>query len=402
MNPHHCSYGSALYDLLQRGLVGHQEDEIQLNERLRFKIIWACYPGRLLRPQLFEELVAILNNVIPGASHLAHDMTNWHTYHQHADLVIAVAEAMEFVRGIYLVSPPMLLGFAKIFAAIGPYFYGTGKIRRCREAMVEATAIINQEMSRDPQSVELNDLVGDICLLLGMVSDRTGVSLRQESLEYRERLVDQRKLELASFIPTSNVTHKCKGKVRNWKQRWRLLFERSGVKHSKKNPMKLHLPFTRQDSEIRLFIAKTELAGAYLQRGDISKTRIIMDELHTTCQMQFGSDDQYHYEWSRYYHHMAFVLMAEGEKDKAIEYISKSRDLNTMLVGAEDPIVLSDRYDLASLLFYAGRTEEALEEHQEVLRLREKICHCGNQYTWESQEAVGILLHLAGRDAEAE
>ena len=387
---------------MERGLVGRREDELQLNERLRFKTIWASYPGRLLRPQLLEELVAILNNVIPAATPIAHDTTNWYTYHQHANLVIAVAEAIEYLRGIYLVPPPMPLGFAKILIAIGPYFYSTGNIRRCREAMVEATTIINQEMSRNPQSVELNGLVGDICLLLGMVSDRTGVSLRQESLEYRERLVEQRRLELASFIPTSNFTHGCKGKVRNWNQRWRLPLERSGVKHSKKSSMKLHLPFTRQDSEIRLFIAKTELAGAYLQRGDISKTRIIMDELHTTCQMQFGSDDQYHYEWSRYYHHMAFVLMAEGEKDKVIEYISKSRDLNTMLVGAEDPIVLSDRYDLASLLFYAGRAEEALEEHQEVLRLREQICDDGNQYTWESHEAVGILLHLAGRDAEAE
>lgn len=104
---------------------------------------------------------------------------------------------------------------------------------------------------------------------------------------------------------------------------------------------------------------------------------------------------------------MAFVLMAEGDKDRAIEYVSKARGLDTMIASGydtsadDDPTVLRDRYALTSLLFYAGRVDEALEEHKEVLGLREEVCTCHNQFNFESREAVGILLHLTGRDAEA-
>ena len=52
-------------------------------------------------------------------------------------------------------------------------------------------------------------------------------------------------------------------------------------------------------------------------------------------------------------------------------------------------------------MFYAGQTDEALKEHQEVLKDRIQVCGKSAQFALESHEAVGILLHLVGDNKEA-
>lgn len=77
-------------------------------------------------------------------------------------------------------------------------------------------------------------------------------------------------------------------------------------------------------------------------------------------------------------------------------------ELEEAHAGGEDSAVLIFRYDLACLLFNAGRVQEALDEHQKVLEARIEVCGKNAQFTLKSHEAVGILLHLEGRNAEVE
>lgn len=49
--------------------------------------------------------------------------------------------------------------------------------------------------------------------------------------------------------------------------------------------------------------------------------------------------------------------------------INGKAHLDTLYAGCKDPIVLSERYDLAGLLLYAGRADEALEQREEGLKL---------------------------------
>lgn len=244
---------------------------------------------------------------------------------------------------------------------IGCFLWHTGQIRGCDLAMKTADEIIKKQPTSVRESAECKALISDIYLVTGILADCTGVSRRGESLEHRQVLLTLREEELAS-IPPKKVT---------------------------------------AEDQIRWGNTKGDLACAYLRRGQFEKTREIMEEL-LICYKKWGPEDEYPFEYSKYYHHLGHVLMAEGHPDKAVAFSRKGMELEEAHAGGEDSTVLISCYNLACWLFNAGRVQEALDEHHKVLEARIKVRGKNAQFTLESHDAVGILLHLEGRNSEAE
>lgn len=154
------------------------------------------------------------------------------------------------------------------------------------------------------------------------------------------------------------------------------------------------------EDEIRWGNAKGDLACAYMQRYQFDEAKNIMEEL-LAYYKKWGSEDEYAYEYGKYYHHSAFILMAEGEPEKAIQYAQKGVEFDLMHAGGIDETVLTSQYALASLLFNAGKLDESLSLHEEVLNARKQKCGEGSQVTLESYEAAGTILHLTGENVKA-
>ncbi|KAK0099728.1 hypothetical protein ONS95_013378 [Cadophora gregata] len=227
--------------------------------------------------------------------------------------------------------------------------------------MTTAETIMRAQDVEFQPTPEWEELLSDIYLVAGILADCIGVSKRKESLEHRQVLLRLRQNELDA-IPVGKRT---------------------------------------TDDEIRWGNAKGDLACAYMQRGRYSEAKEIMEELVVWFR-KWGSETEFPYEWCKYYSYSAYMLMVEGHVNKAIEFARKGLVLETAHAGGEDETVLSNQYCLASLLFNAGEVEEALDLHMDTLQKRVKLCGEDSQLTLESYEAVGIILHLHGRDTEAE
>ncbi|KAK0732045.1 P-loop containing nucleoside triphosphate hydrolase protein [Lasiosphaeris hirsuta] len=337
----------------------HHQLEIHRSLQMTLLLGLATDADPCLRTDVFSEVTVMLAAVVPQASRLAQNEKDlWPAFFRYVPQVLALRQNSQWPV------PPIDLDltFVKILINIGTFLWHTGQIRECDSAMGTAEDVIARQKAEIRQSSECECLMSDMYLVTGILADCIGVSRRRESLEHRRILLGLREREF-NAIPKARVT---------------------------------------VEDEIRVGNAKGDLACAYLQRGEFGKARAIMEGLYRECYKRWGTEEEYPYEYSKYYHHLGHILMAEGKPDMALAFSRKGMKLDADHADGVDSTVLIDQYDLACLLFNAGRLEESLAEHKEVLAKRIQICGKSSQFTLESHEAVGILLHLMGSNVDAE
>jgi tetratricopeptide (TPR) repeat protein len=309
------------------------------------------------RRRIFEEVFVMIDQCLPPASRLQQNDKNiWPMYHKFVPQVISVMTNSQWP------DPPLELSlkFAHMLSSIGTFLWHTGRFRDCEIAMKEAETALLKQDDQFKTSPEFEELISDIYLVTGIVADCVGVSQRKQSLEHRHELLRLRNKEL-DRIPVSQRT---------------------------------------VDDEIRWGNAKGDLACAFMQRDRYADAKAIMEELLPYYQ-KWGSEDEYPFEYSKYYHHSAFILMVEGAPDEALRYARKSIQLELLHAGEEDSSVLIAMYDLGCLLYNAGDLTESLACHQNVLEKRRANCGESSQYTLESYEAVGILYFAMAKYNDA-
>ncbi|PVH81623.1 hypothetical protein DL98DRAFT_489524 [Cadophora sp. DSE1049] len=310
------------------------------------------------RQRIFQEVFSIIEAVLPEPSQLAQNKKDtWPKYRLYVPQVISLRQNSQWP------DPPLVLNFqfARMLANTGTYLWHTGRYKDCDATMTMAETIMRAQDARFQSTPEWEELLSDIYLVIDILADCIGVSKRKQSLDHRQELMRLRQKELDAISVDNRTT----------------------------------------DDLLRWAKAKADLACAYMQRGRYSEAKEIMDELL----VWFGkwtSEVELPYEYSKYYSYSAYILMAEGKVDESIESARKGLILETTHAGGEDETVLSNQYCLSSLLFNAGKVDEALALHMDTLQKRIELCGEDSQLTLESYEAVGIILHLQGRDTEAE
>ncbi|KAI0407262.1 P-loop containing nucleoside triphosphate hydrolase protein, partial [Xylaria palmicola] len=358
-------YLSVREDLGHRQLIkwidGDDGKHLEIHRSLQMNLLLglAKHQDSSKRSVVFTEVTAMIHAALPEATRLQQNEKDiWPTFARYTPQVLALRQNSQWPV------PPIQLDiqFAKMLSNVGTFLWHTGQIRECTAAMDTAESIIKMQPQCVQRSQDCEILLSDIYLVAGIVADCVGVTRRRQSLDYRLKLLELRERELGD-IPPERVT---------------------------------------MNDEIRWGNAKGDLACAYLQRSEFGKTRDIMEKLYTDYYQKWGSEEEIPFEYSKYWHHMGHVLMAEGQPDKALEWSRKGMELDLAHAGSIDSTVLIDRYDIACLLFNAGKVAESLEAHEEVLRLRIQTCGKSAQFTLESYEAVGIIQHLLGRNQDAE
>lgn len=269
-----------------------------------------------------------------------------------------VPQVVSLRRNAVWPEPPLTLGltFARTLADVGTFLWHTGQFKDCEEAMQSAENLVNMQELTIRDTPEMMALLSDLYTITGIIADCIGVSRRAESLDHRDKALVLREKAFAD-IPRDQVT---------------------------------------TNDEIRLWNTHCDRACAFMQRNRYEEAGEVFEKALERYQT-WGREAEYPYKYSKYYHHMAFVLMARGASARAISYARKGADLVEMHAkGTLDTTVLIWKYDLASLLFNAGKVGESLALHEWILDHRRRLCGEGSQMTLESHESVAVIQHLRG------
>ena len=242
---------------------------------------------------------------------------------------------------------------------IGTFLWHTGQFNDSSAALDTAERIVEAQSEEEQASSQSKALLSDAYSLTGIICDIIGVSKREDSIRNRRACLMLRQ-ETHATLSTITI-----------------------------------------DDEIRLETAWSDLGCSYMQLGEYEKAGKIFDKMFEATQ-RWGPEEDYLFEYAKYYHHCAFARMAQGKPDIAIDYAKKGVELQRRHEKDTNTMVLITMYDLASLLYNAGAVRESLDLHEEVLRLRLQICGEASQFTLESYESAATVHYLLGNLLKAE
>lgn len=221
--------------------------------------------------------------------------------------------------------------------------------------LLETAEIILNGLNYDPHA----RLRADIHAIGGIIRDNVGISKKREGLEQRLKA-----LEIRQWVVDNNPSN------------------------------------VARDDEILLYNAKNDVAESLLQSYEYSEAAILIEQCREQYQ-KWGTEDEYPFEYAKYYHNIGTVRMLQKRFDEAIACTQRALDLTRKDTGI-GPRYLFYLYDMACYVLQAGDKEKALKLHKEVKELREEICGEYNDVTLQSCYTVGVIYHHLGDMDQAE
>ena len=237
------------------------------------------------------------------------------------------------------------LRFAELLADVGGInMYDHGLVKDARTLL--RTALQTLEDLGHPTNTRV---WGDIIIMLGLFTDIQGITQRAEGMNLRRRSVETRENWFGQ-IPVSQID---------------------------------------RDDEVLLHNAYADLACSFQQLNRF-------DDVTAYCEIclkqyrTWGAEEEYPYEYAKYYHHMAFVLVYQKDTGKAIDYAKRAADL--MALGSpRSQIATVFRFDWAIILFQHGEKDRSIKEHKAILNKRINECGRFNLLTLQSRLTLGIM-----------
>jgi tetratricopeptide (TPR) repeat protein len=160
-------------------------------------------------------------------------------------------------------------------------------------------------------------------------------------------------------------------------------------------------PVSRTD-EILLYNAMSDLAESHLHNYDHSKASALIQQCRDKYE-EWGTEEEYPFEFSKYYHNMAAVMVLQRRFDEAIKLCERALDLTEKVhpVG-QGPRWIEFRYNLACYLLQAGDKQGSLKMHKDVKRRREELTGESSYVSLQSCYTIGSIYHHLGDLATAE
>jgi tetratricopeptide (TPR) repeat protein len=191
----------------------------------------------------------------------------------------------------------------------------------------------------------------DIHVLLGIMTDTTGITQRAEGLRYRESAHRIRKRHIESIPPEKRTL----------------------------------------EDEIRYYNTLTDLGCSYQHLNRHDEVAQICEEVLAKYR-SWGTEEQFPYEFAKYYRHMSFVLVRRGDVQKAVEYSRQA--IKLLELGNFGLLAASTKADCATMLYFNGEIREAVCRHQEVLQHRLQTLGRSNIMTIHSYLALGAICYF--------
>ena len=188
--------------------------------------------------------------------------------------------------------------------------------------------------------------------MLGVLSNFEGVGERGHSMNLRYKALGTRKLSYDS-IPRSKVTRD------NEIKRWRTVI--------------------------------SDVAYVVVQQEDFEPAAEIMQRCLEKYH-EWGSEDEYPYQYSQYYQILAVCQMAAGKPAESIESITHRAELLVTCSDGMHPMTQLMRSISGCLTWHAGEPQKALKIMSSVLETRRKIIGKFSHLTLESSSTCARLL----------
>ncbi|PVH72724.1 hypothetical protein DL98DRAFT_659889 [Cadophora sp. DSE1049] len=115
----------------------------------------------------------------------------------------------------------------------------------------------------------------------------------------------------------------------------------------------------------------------------------------------WGSEEQYPFEYGKYYRNKAAVRTFQRRFDEAVVSAKRSVVLAKLDTGI-GPRYLMYLQDVASHMLQSGNVAGALKQHMEVFELRERLCGKYHDVTLQSMYAIGAMHYHLKDFPEAE
>ncbi|KAK0614481.1 hypothetical protein B0T14DRAFT_309616 [Immersiella caudata] len=198
-------------------------------------------------------------------------------------------------------------------------------------------------------------LRADILAIMGMCCDRLGPAFFERALEIRE-------------------------------ETWRI---RQAVKEQE----------VREDEDVHP-TTETLLYNSINDRGlaELQLNKLHEAELRfTKCEGKYrtwGAEEDYPFEYAKYYHNMGLVHMCRGVFTEAVRCLKRAVELEELREGAtRSPLISLFEYHFACVVFHAGDAKKSLEMHLGVLQTREEMSGRCSETALLSCYTVGAMYH---------
>ncbi|KAL2819508.1 hypothetical protein BJX63DRAFT_11883 [Aspergillus granulosus] len=301
-----------------------------------------------LRQKRFEKTCDLIKQQLPKSSSL--QIPN-------ADDLAAFAHFVPHILRLhtvfYYASPQPIKGtldFAILLKDIGTYLWDNMLVSEGIASLTTAAEVLE---SFDQPDVD--EMKTDIWVILGILHSYNGISQREKEMALRRRaLVFRERLYLG--IPVGSLP---------------------------------------EEKEIRLYNARADVAFGLLQEEDY----VTAQEIMNTCLLQYqkwGTEEDKPFEYSKYYHIMAYVHLSDGYHQKAIQYQQRAMDLLGLATSPASFLRSQYKFMLASFYYFAGNVSEALKLHKEVLQDRLQRWGNSDRRTLHSSYMVAALHQVQG------
>ena len=157
--------------------------------------------------------------------------------------------------------------------------------------------------------------------------------------------------------------------------------------------------YTRND-DILLHNAWSDYGCVLLQYNKYDEAEPIFRKCLTKY-VEWGSEEDFPYEYYKYNHHSAFCRLYHYDFAGAIGLAEAGLHLITVATG-QSSAASKTRFDLACIVLQSGDIQRALALHKEVLESNLRLHGKFNFLTMQSYYAVGALCAYTGSLAEAE
>ena len=343
--------GEMLHELQGRQLIQTEvfgpDAFITIHRTLQWNILLFLSKDHARRWEVFQQAFRLIKENLPQESpFIIPSLDKWPKFQEYEPHILSLREHCLWP------DPPveLPLNFAKVLSDIGTYMWHAGKLPEGEEALKTAISIMDDNDLQKDDSMR-----ADVYELLGIMSSFDGVSERTKSMNLRYKALNARKHSYDA-IPQGQAT---------------------------------------RDDEIKRWIVESDVAYGLVQQEDFEGAANIMDTVQKKYH-EWGSEDEYRYQYSQYYQILAVCLMAAGEPAKSIDHITRCVELVEKSSTHMHPMTQLMRFIAGVLTWHAGERKKALEIHESVLEARRKVIGEFSHSTLESYSTCAKLLAEGG------
>ena len=304
------------------------------------------------RWEVFQRAFRLVRNVLPDDSpFIVPSSDKWPKFQKYGPHILSLRSHCLWP------DPPIELpvDFAQVLSDMGTYMWHAGKLSEGVEAL--ETAIDIMEENDVPHN---HPLRANVYEMLGIMSSFEGVSERKHSMDLRFKALNARKLSYDA-IPRSKIT---------------------------------------RDDEVQRWIVESDVAYGLVQQEDFNPAAEIMERVLKKYH-DWGTEDEYPYQYSQYYQILGVCLMAAGKPVESIDSITHCAELLIKSSDIMHPMTQLMRFIAGFLTWHAGEPQKALEINESVLEARRKIIGEFNHFTLESYSTCARLLSEQGHYEKA-